>query len=101
MLVGATRVRRLLPIELNAIVADYGRGMGCVLLSRKYGIAENTVLARLKEAGVDIRPHGCPDPDALREMASLRAEGWTLNALGEKFGVTRKTVAARLRSAEG
>lgn len=99
-LVGTTRVRRILAIELDALIADYRGGMGCVLLSRKYGIAENTVLARLKEAGVDVRPQGYLDPDALREMASLRADGWTLKALGEKYGVTRQTVAVRLRSVD-
>lgn len=33
-------------------------------------------------------------------MASLRADGWTLKALGEKYGVTRQTVAVRLRSVD-
>lgn len=97
-LVGTTRVRRVLATELDAMVADYRGGTGCVLLSRKYGIGESTVLARLKEAGVAVRPQGYIDPDALREMTSLRAEGWTLRALGERYGVTRQTVAARLRS---
>lgn len=36
-LVGTTRVRRLLATELEALVSDYEGGMGCVLLSRKYG----------------------------------------------------------------
>lgn len=96
-LVGTTRVRRLLAMDLDAITADYADGLGCVLLSRKYGIAENTVLARLKEAGVDVRPQAFLEADELEEMASLRADGWTLDALGERYGVTRQTVAARLR----
>lgn len=96
-LVGTTCVRRLLATELDAMVADYRGGMGCVLLSRKYGIAENTVLATLRGAGVDVRKQGYLSPGMLGEMASLRAEGWTLKALGEKYGVTRQTVAARLR----
>lgn len=80
------------------MIADYVGGTGCVRLSRKYGIGENTVLSRLGEAGVDVHPQGYFAPDMLGEMASLRAEGWTLKALGEKYGVTRQTVAARLRS---
>ncbi|MFT4008646.1 MAG: hypothetical protein QM655_01245 [Nocardioidaceae bacterium] len=96
-LVGATRVRRILATDLDAMVADYAAGMGCVLLSRKYGIAENTVLARLKEAGIEVRPQGFVDPHALEEMSALRAEGWTLKALGQRYGITRQTVAARLR----
>ncbi|HSX68041.1 hypothetical protein [Nocardioides sp.] len=96
-LVGHTRVSRILAAEMDAIVADYRGGMGCVLLSRKYGIGENTVLARLKEAGVDVRPQGYLEPDTLLEMARLRSEGWTLAALGERYGITRQTVAARLK----
>lgn len=97
-LVGTTRVRRLLATDLDAIVADYAGGMGCVLLSRKYGIAENTVLARLKEAGVQVLPQGFVDAEAFEEMAALRAEGWTLKALGQRYGITRQTVASRLRA---
>lgn len=58
------------------------------------------MLARLKAAGVQVRPQGYLDPETLREMASLRAGGWTLRALGERYGVTRQTVAARLRNAD-
>lgn len=36
------------------------------------------------------------DSDGLCEMLALRAEGWTLEALGAKYGVTRQTLAARL-----
>ena len=98
-LVGTTRVRLLLAADLESIIADYRSGLGCVLLSRKYGIAENTVLDRLKAAGVEVRRHGFLDADALTEMTSLRADGWTLRALGERYGITRQTVAARIRGA--
>jgi hypothetical protein len=96
-LVGTTRVRRLLAIELGRMIADYERGMGCVWLSRRYGVAENTVLTRLRAAGVTVRSQRLLDAASLEEMAALRADGWTLRALGEKYGVTRQTVAARLR----
>ncbi len=96
-LVGTTRVRLVLATDLIAMIADYQCGLGCVLLSRKYGVAENTVLSRLKAAGMDVRPQGFLDVNTLEEMAALRAEGWTLRAIGEKYGVTRQTVAVRLR----
>lgn len=85
--------------DLPAMIADYEAGMGCVRLARKYGLGENTVLARLKEAGVDVRAQGYLGPEALHEMAALREEGWTLKALGERYGVTRQTAAAKLRRA--
>jgi hypothetical protein len=95
-LVGTTRVRRVLATELDATIADNRGGMGCVLMSRKYGIGENTMLARLKEAGAGVRPQGSLDQDWLCETASLRAEGWTLTALGDRYGAIRLTVV-RLR----
>lgn len=96
-LTGTTRVRRLLATDLEEMVADYEAGMGCVRLSRKYGVAENTVLERLKRAGVDIRGRGQPPSNEIDEMVVLRAQGWTLRMIGERFGVTRQTVATRLR----
>jgi len=89
-LVGTTRVRQLLATERDAMVADYSDGTGCVHLARKYGVAQNTVLVRLKQAGVQVRRQGDRDLEELREMATLRREGWTLNALGERYGLTRR-----------
>lgn len=83
-LVGTTRVRRPLATDLDAMIVDYVGGMGCVLLSRKYGVAENTVLARLKDPGVVVRHPGQVDVAALQGMAAMRAAGWALKALGEK-----------------
>lgn len=83
--------------EIDAIVADYEAGMGCVLLARKYGVADNTVLVHLKRAGVELRAPRTLAPRDIDRMIKLRGEGWTLEAIGAKFGVTRQTVAARLR----
>ncbi|MGD8215781.1 hypothetical protein [Aestuariimicrobium sp. Y1814] len=44
--------------EIGAIVADYEAGMGCILIARKYGVADNTVLDHLRFAGVQIRSRG-------------------------------------------
>lgn len=93
-------MRLLLATDLESMIADYQSGLGCVRLSRKYGIAENTVLERLKAAGVEICPQRFLDADALTEMTALRADGWTLRALGERYGMTRQTVAVRIRKAE-
>jgi lambda repressor-like predicted transcriptional regulator len=98
-LVGTTRVRRLLATDLDAMIADYENGMGCVLLSRKYDIAENTVLARLRQAGVTVRSVRAPDLAQVEWMASLRDEGWTLTEIGDRYGLTRQTVANRLKRA--
>jgi hypothetical protein len=49
----------------HASTADYDHGLGCVMLARKSGIGENTVRARLKEAGVEVRSPGALDADQL------------------------------------
>jgi hypothetical protein len=75
------------------MIADYADGMGCVLLSRNYGIAENTVIARMRDAGVEIRHHQVVDADVIHSMARERAQGLTLAAIGSSHGLTRQTVA--------
>lgn len=54
-LVGTTCVRCVLASELHQMISDYEAGIGCVVLSRRHELPVNTVLARLKEAGVAIR----------------------------------------------
>lgn len=76
--------------------ADYASGMGCVLLSRKYGVAENTVLVHLKASGVELRPRGKLTPEEAEELVRLRQDGWTLRALAERYGVSRAAVSSRL-----
>ena len=95
-----TRVRRMAPEDVEAMVTDYRGGVGSWRLARKYGVSDSTVLARLKAAGVEIRTEPVEDPAqvaTVQEMARLRDEGWTLSRIGERFGITRQTVAMRLR----
>jgi transposase len=94
---GVTRVRRLMAVEIEAMVVDYQTGMGCVQLARKYGVSDNTVLVRLKAAGVELRPRGKLTPTEAAELVRLRREGWTLTALAERYGVTRAAVHWRLQ----
>ena len=93
---GVTRVRRLLADEINGIEADYKSGLGCVLIARKYGISDNTVLAHLKAAGVQIRPRGKLTVEDLVEIRRLRSEGWTQQRIADRFGVTRAAMSLRL-----
>lgn len=66
-------------------------------LARKYGVSDSTVLARLRAAGVEIRPRKDVERSLQTdEMRRLRDQGWTLRDIGEKFGVTRQAVAMRL-----
>ena len=88
--------------EIQAMAADYRSGIGSWRLARKYGVSDSTVLARLESAGVDLdvaqTTQRAQREAAAEEMCRLREEGWSLVAIGEKFGVTRQTVATRIRS---
>ncbi|MGE5292699.1 MAG: hypothetical protein ACM3ML_37015 [Micromonosporaceae bacterium] len=70
----------------DAIRADYESGMACTLLARKYCVAANTMLAWLKSHGVELRPPGKLSPEDVVQMTRLREDGWTYNAIEEKFG---------------
>jgi hypothetical protein len=90
--------RRLGEAELARLVQEYEAGDGCTVLSRRYSLSENGVLAQLKRAGVTIRPRGKVSAADVSEMARLRSAGWTYRAVGEKFGVTRTAVTVRLNA---
>lgn len=92
--------RRFSAARLEQLIADYRSGMGCVVLAQKYGVSENAVLAQLRRAGVELRSSGKVTPDDVVEMRRLRQEGWTYQAIGEKFGVTRMAVKRRLGQSE-
>jgi DNA-binding transcriptional regulator LsrR (DeoR family) len=82
--------------DIAALIADYRSGVGCSRLARKYGLAETTVLAKLRTAGVEIRTHGKLSPEDMVEVRRLRAAGWTQQQIADRFGVTRAAVSLRL-----
>ncbi len=94
----ARRVRQLLAGEMDAIVTAYQSGVGCTTLARKYGISEETMRVHLKAAGVVMRPVEKVTAEQVVEMAQLRQAGWTLQAIADRFGVTRVAVYHRLKS---
>jgi hypothetical protein len=55
------------------------------------------LLARERRRPAPVRP--LADPAKRAEAQRLRAEGWTLAAIGERFGVSRQAVQTALRRA--
>jgi hypothetical protein len=92
---------RLGTVTLAELVEDYLAGDGSTILARRFGISENAVLAHLKHSGVELRPAGKVTPDDVIEMHRLRKGGWTYQAIGEKFGITRVAVRRRLMPRTG
>ncbi|MBM6403518.1 hypothetical protein JQN72_04580 [Phycicoccus sp. CSK15P-2] len=96
-LTGASRTRQVLAGREAEVRADYEAGMGCVVLARKYGLPENTMLDWLHRQGIEVRTHGKLAPDDVVEIRRLQEEGWTQQRIADRFGVTRAAVSLRLK----
>ena len=111
------RKRKRLPI--TQIITDYQSGMTSVEVGEKYGVSSGTILHRLKEAGVKIRKRGFGgmsrsksgkiyqeasvrntwDYHNYPNIASEYQSGMSLEALGEKYGVSSGTISRNLKKA--
>lgn len=98
-----TRERRpdLMPAPTAAELAEeYAGGVGSYRLARKYGLSPATVRARLRSAGVRLRPARTatrgPTPE---EATRLHAEGASVRELARRFGVSHVTILNRLKRA--
>ncbi len=82
------------------LAAEYASGVGSYRLARKYGLSPATVRARVRGAGVTLRPaRGAvrgPTPD---EVARLHAAGIGVRELARRFGVSHVTILNRLKRA--
>jgi lambda repressor-like predicted transcriptional regulator len=80
------------------LVAEYAAGMGSYRLARKYALSPATVRARLRAAGVAMRParQSARGPTA-EELARLHAEGASVRELARRFGVSHVTILNRLK----
>lgn len=90
------RVRHRLEEQRDALVADYLSGVGSVVLARKYGVVDSTVIKHLKAAGVQMRTGEKLTTEDMIEVRRLRQTGWTLQRIADRFGVNRSTVSVRL-----
>lgn len=93
------RQRRLDAEKMDQVVADYQAGMSAVVVGRKYGINASTVLNNLHARGISPRSAQriAMSGKDLERVVLLRGEGWTLEAIGSEFGVSRTTVVNTLR----
>jgi tRNA (guanine37-N1)-methyltransferase len=82
------------------LVAEYAAGMGSYRLARKYALSPATVRARLRAAGVTMRParRAARGPTS-EELARLHAEGASVRELARRFGVSHVTILNRLKRA--
>lgn len=85
--VGERLVRRhLTHQQADDIVASYLTGKTVYALAVKYKVDDKTIIKRLTDADIELRvaKHGLPDSE-LETIVGLRAAGWALNQIGERY----------------
>jgi tRNA (guanine37-N1)-methyltransferase len=81
--------------------AAYGSGVGSYRIAARFGISPATVRARLRAAGVRLRPprSGQRGP-TVAEVSKMRGAGLTVRELARHFGVSHVTILDRLKKAK-
>jgi len=81
--------------------AAYSSGVGSYRIAARFGISPATVRARLRTAGVRLRPprSGQRGPTAA-EVSKMRGTGLTVRELARHFGVSHVTILDRLKKAK-
>jgi hypothetical protein len=91
--------RRLKRAEVEALVADYRGGMSTYQVASKWQINRHTVVAILDRNGMKQRCHSVKLTEAeLTEACALRRDGWSVNALARRYGISPGTMKKRLTS---
>lgn len=83
------------------LVAAYSSGVGSYRIAARFGISPATVRARLRAAGVRLRPprSGQRGP-TVADVAKMRGAGLTVRELARHFGVSHVTILDRLKRAK-
>ena len=81
--------------------AAYVSGVGSYRIAARFGISPATVRARLRAAGVRLRPSrsGQRGP-TVAEVSKMRGAGLTVRELARHFGVSHVTILDRLKKAK-
>jgi tRNA (guanine37-N1)-methyltransferase len=88
------------PPSLEDLAAEYATGIGSYRLARKYSLSPATVRARLRAAGVAMRPaRQTARGPTVEEVARLHADGASVRELARRFGVSHVTILNRLKRA--
>lgn len=89
--------RRLTPDEIATIIARFrDGGETMATLAREYGCSRKTISGHLKRAGIAARDTTC-DPALVDRMITLYQDGYSLERVGAKLGVSGSTVRNYLK----
>jgi DNA-binding CsgD family transcriptional regulator len=83
------------------LVAAYSSGVGSYRIAARFGLSPATVRARLRAAGVHLRPaRGAQRGPSVSEVSRMRATGLTVRELARHFGVSHVTILDRMKKAK-
>ncbi len=90
-------------LPMEQIKSEYESGASIYSLALKYGVGQRTISRKLREAGVQIRvarPLPAKIELPIEQIKSDYESGMSPKELGEKYGVSRRTIKRRLKEAE-
>lgn len=83
------------------LIDAYRSGVGSYRIASRYGISPATVRARLRAAGVRLRPaRSAARAPSVAEVTRMRGTGLTVRQLASHFGVSHVTILDRLKKAK-
>ena len=83
------------------LIEAYRSGVGSYRIAARYGISPATVRARLRAAGIRLRPaRSVSRGPSAADVTRLRATGLTIRQLATHFGVSHVTILDRLKKAK-
>jgi tRNA (guanine37-N1)-methyltransferase len=92
------RSRQRPTLSDDELVRAYRSGVGSYRIAARSGLSPSTVRARLREAGVRMRPaRGTPRGPTVAEVKRMRKTGMTVRELAKHFGVSHVTIIDRLK----
>ena len=85
-------------VSVDELVRAYRSGVGSYRIAARFGVSPATVRARLREAGVRMRPaRGTPRAPSAADVKRMRKTGMTVRELAKHFGVSHVTIIDRLK----
>lgn len=85
----------------DELVRAYRSGVGSYRIAARFGVSPATVRARLRDAGVRMRPaRGTLRAPSVAEVKRMRKTGMTVRQLAAHFGVSHVTIIDRLKRAK-
>lgn len=94
------RQGRVDPAAVPRIIQAYEAGMSMAELGRQYGVHESTICLLLQREGITSRGNAGVIHQKAAEVRELRARGWSLERLADRYGCSTTTVWRVLRTSE-